>query len=323
MTDPVESLLRLAGARPAPPAERMRRVRAAVHAEWARGVERRRRRTLGVVALLATAAAVILALGLSRRASSPLPAVTVAVLERVTGAHRGLPIASRIDGGPAVVAIGDGVPAGAVVETDGAARAALRLSSGASIRLDTRTRLSFRSGIEVFLERGAIYVDTPPGAAALEVHTPKGVARELGTQFEIRVLEPEVRVRVREGIVRLRQDERSEDARRGDELRTEGTEIARGAVPVYGEAWSWVLDVAPPFMLEGRTLAEFLAWACRENGWTLEYADAASSRAARETLLHGSVEALTPAQAVEAVLPTSGFVGRSEGHRLVVGRGGH
>jgi ferric-dicitrate binding protein FerR (iron transport regulator) len=307
MSDPVESLLRLAGTRPAPPVERARRVRAAVHREWTRGVNARRRRTRNVA--LAAAAALALAIGLQWRGPVAGPAAQVARMERVTGLGSGLP------------AIGEAIHAGAVVATGGASRAALRLPTGASVRLDTNTRVTFRSPSVVRLSHGAIYVDTPPGASPLEVQTPKGIARELGTQFEVRVLESEVRVRVREGVVRLSQERRVEDARQGDELRTAGSDIARAAIPVHGMSWSWVLDIAPPFALEGRTLAEFLAWACRENGWTLEFADEAASRTAGQTVLHGSVEALTPAQSVAAVLPTSGFVARNDGQRLIVARG--
>jgi hypothetical protein len=147
------------------------------------------------------------------------------------------------------------------------------------------------------------------------------VARELGTQFELRLVGPELRLRVREGAVRLEGPAAADEARAGDELHTRAGALARGTTSVSGPEWGWVLDVAPPFALEGGTLDEFARWACRESGWTLRFADAATAARARRVVLHGSLAGLTPSQAIEAVLPASGFGHRREGEALVLAWG--
>jgi ferric-dicitrate binding protein FerR (iron transport regulator) len=242
------------------------------------------------------------------------------VVERVTGPLARLQVSATPSS--RTLGRGDVVVAGLALETDDHTRAALRLTGGASVRLDRNTRLTFDSAARVSLVSGALYVDSPPGAkgSPIEVRTPRGLMRELGTQFEVRVLEPEVRVRVREGAVRVETSGPPQDARRGDEVRTNGHDLTRASVALSGAPWDWVLDVAPPFALEGRTLADFLSWACRENGWTLQYVDDAATHAAGEVVLHGSVQMLTPTQAVEAVLPTVGFAHRVEGGTLVIAR---
>ena len=50
---------------------------------------------------------------------------------------------------------------------------------------------------------------------------------------------------------------------------------------------------------------EFLAWAARETGRRLVYASPAVAQRAEQTLLKGSVDDLSPQQAVAAVLATT------------------
>jgi len=319
--DPVARLLRLAGPRPAPPAELAARVRASVHAEWRRSL---RRRSAAPWAFgLALAASILLALSVSRRHPAAIPEAprSVALLERIAGSPTGvwlLPDGSaRQPARP-----GASVPLGVAVETGSDTRVALRLTDGPSVRVDSGSRLRMVDPATLELSHGALYVDSDPDhhAAPLVVRTPQGIARERGTQFEVRVLGPAMRVRVREGQVQLEAGGRSEQAEAGEELRTEGASLTRGRVPGAGREWSWVLEVAPPFGLEGRTLAELLRWACRENGWRLRYADSPSETAAGDVVLHGSVEGLSPQEALAAVLPTVGYAEHRDGDILVLSR---
>jgi ferric-dicitrate binding protein FerR (iron transport regulator) len=321
--DSVGQLLRLAGHRPAPPEDVAHRVRQAVHAEWQRA-RRRRSHAAQWLLGLGLAASVLLALGVWRHWNRVAPQPQIAaVLERVAGSPTGvwmtLPEATQAR---EQAHVGRSLPAGAIFETGSESRAALRLSGGASVRVDAHSRLTVVAEATLSLERGAVYVDSDPTrhGAPVEVRTVRGIAREQGTQFEVRIVEPEVRLRVREGAVRLEAGGRAVDARGGDEVRTAASEIARSTVARTGQEWSWVLDVAPTFALEGRSLTEFLDWACRENGWTLRYADAVSQSAAGEVVLHGSLRGLNPAEAVSAVLPTVGFSQRLDNGSLVLAR---
>src|SRR5262245_24000138 len=74
MGDGVARLLRLAGARREPPAERAARVRAAVQKEWMRAVRRQGRAPRWIGFGLAAAAAVVLAVRPWRDEMAPLPA---------------------------------------------------------------------------------------------------------------------------------------------------------------------------------------------------------------------------------------------------------
>jgi ferric-dicitrate binding protein FerR (iron transport regulator) len=188
--------------------------------------------------------------------------------------------------------------------------------------------LDRNSATDVALERGAVYVDSAGahptqhlqlGASPISIHTPAGLVRDIGTQFQVRIEArldgPGIRIRVRDGQVRLT-DANGVDARAGagEELfsRPDGSDrsIDRRPIAVTGSEWAWAERAAPPFSVEGRTLGAFLDWVSREGAWTVTFADRRFSEAARATVLHGRpdlLKGLTPAEALDVVLPTCGL----------------
>ena len=186
---------------------------------------------------------------------------------------------------------------------------ALRTLRGIAVRVDRESRLHFASAAALVLERGAIYVDSGASrdAGSLEVRTPFGIARDIGTRFEVKLTGAAVRVRVRDGLVRLTHGEASHEARPGDELTLDRSGgLARRAVPAHGADWAWAAALAKPFELEGRLLREFLDWIATENAWQLRFDDAAVERKAATARLHGSIRGLSPEEALAVVLPTVG-----------------
>ena len=55
------------------------------------------------------------------------------------------------------------------------------------MRLDADTRLGLVSGSVLELHRGAVYVDSGALAQRLEIRTPFGIARNVGTRFDVRL----------------------------------------------------------------------------------------------------------------------------------------
>ena len=315
--DQIGPLLRLAGPREAVPADRMRRVKAAVHAEWRQQSRARSRRVIigWSVGALAAAALLLIGVRLGVREDTVAPARTVATIEAVSGAA-GVTLASE-GAEPTPLQAGAGIREGDGVDTTRGGRAALRLAGGASLRVDQGTRFRLTSGSEITLEEGSIYIDSGKdlGDPALEVRTAVGVVRDVGTRFEVRFNGSDLRVRVRDGLVRLSQSRLSHEAKPGEELTLDGNgRIERRVVPVHGADWAWAAALAPPFDLEGRSLRDFVDWIAGENGWQVHFADAAVERKSRTTTLHGSIKDLTPEEALSAVLPASGV-----GHRLETG----
>lgn len=317
--DHLAPLLRLAGPRETVPAERMLRVKTAVRAEWLQQTRARSRRksVAWSVGALATAALALLGVRMAVRDDVvPIPRLELATVESLSGAVR-LTLFSGPGIEPALFQLGDRIREGDGVDTTSGGMAALRLASGVSLRIDRGTRVRFISGNAMALDQGAIYVDSDDGGAggALEVRTVLGVVRDIGTRFEVRLEGPALRVRVRDGLIRLSQSREHHDARPGEELTLDGSgSLARRAIPVHGPDWAWAATLARPFALEGRSLRDFLDWIAAENGWQLQFADPAVNEKSKTTTLHGSIEGLTPEESLASVLPVSGV-----GYRLANG----
>ena len=160
-------------------------------------------------------------------------------------------------------------------------------------------------GDRVELLRGAIYVDSGrDGATApLVVVTPYGSVRHVGTQYEVRMLETELSVSVREGRIGLERKDASLQGAAGEQLVvSSGGNVRREVIAADAADWSWIAQVTPPYEIDQRPLVEFLAWAGRELGREVVFATPAAQAEAGQVILRGSVTGLTPDQAVDAVL---------------------
>ncbi|MEW5984061.1 MAG: FecR family protein [Acidobacteriota bacterium] len=328
--DVVGSLLGVGGPRVSPPDEVDGRVRAAVHAAWQRSVRARRARWWALAVSLPAGAAIILAIAVNVRplsdARPPSPAspvaspVVVATVE--TAAGSGFRVFDAVAGRWTEAVPGGAVKAGNLLEVASDAGGALRTADGVSLRIAGRTRARLLAASDLSLERGAVYVDNPGGESrgSITVRTPFGLVREIGTQFEARLHEAFLRVRVREGAVLLERNQQTDTAPAGIELRigADGT-LARRQIPMSGGEWAWAVAVAPAMVIEGARLDTFLGWATREMGWRLRFASDALERESSGTILHGSIDGLTPDQAVETVLATCGLTHRVQDGTLVIG----
>jgi hypothetical protein len=208
------------------------------------------------------------------------------------------------------------------VTTDDRGRVAFRLGT-TSVRLDTSSRVALASTGRLALERGAVYLDaqTPSAGRALTVGTPFADVFEIGTQFEVRLLDDYMRVRVREGAVVLRRGESARTVAAGEEASlTRDGALQVGPMARQDPSWAWVLAVAPPFRLEGNSAASFLRWTTRETGLALRWAGPEVAAAAESIVLHGDATGVPPDQAPAAVLPTCGLSYRLDNGTLVVSR---
>ena len=287
--DEVARLVRLAGGTRVPydmhgpiaplDEDRLARVRTTVHSAWrdeliARQSKTRRWLTVGVLFAAAASVAVAFALWGPTRTPAPVPVpVLVAHIDQVTGRATGSPA-------PYVsVGAGDAVMSGSTVTTS-AGTLAMTLTSGVHLRLDAASSARLDSATDVWLERGAVYVDSAGAHSTqpISIHTPGGaLVRDIGTQFEVRLAGDGLRIRVRDGEV-LVTYANGVNARvgAGEELfsRPDGSDRS-------------ISPAAPPFSLDRKTLGAFLDWVSREGAWTVTFADRRFSGAARATVLHG------------------------------------
>jgi ferric-dicitrate binding protein FerR (iron transport regulator) len=263
---------------------------------------------LAGAALLAIAAGLVVTVRITRLREDVVAPVheTVAMIERVEGEAR--------------LAPEDNVRTGEWVETGATTRVALRLSGGISLRVNTGSRTRLLSSSVIELAYGALYLDTGADSKGLEVRTPLGTVRDIGTQFEIRLRDASLRLRVRTGVAEVRRGVQSIPARPGTEVTLTADGAASTSVATHGPDWEWAVHLAPSFEIEGRPLAAFLEYLSREHGWTLRYADAALARDSTSIILHGSVDRLQPRDALAVALATSGLFHHFRDGELLISR---
>jgi ferric-dicitrate binding protein FerR (iron transport regulator) len=316
--DDIERLLRAAGARALPDPRRRAAARAAVHDAWRSSVHAHTRRTwiVGGGPVLAAAATLLLGV-LFWRPPAPSPAPDV-VVARV----RSLPPGVQLRGDPSrPLRIGDAVHAGAVVVTPDTGVAAVLLDGGGELRQNAATVVRWTAARRIALEHGQVYVDSGDSTAApVAIETWAGVIRDIGTRFDVQVRGDEVRVRVREGRVRLESPAGPRDAAAGVELvATPDGAVADRPIAIAGPGWDWMLQ-ATAFRLEGATLAQFASWVEDEGGFDLEFHPARLRDDTAATVLHGSVQGLSMRDALDAVFPAVGLTHRVESQRIVIER---
>jgi hypothetical protein len=321
--DDLQQVLISAGVRERPPVEIEHEVRENLRTEWRGIVAEKRRHARRRTGFALAAGVLAAAVGVWIAAPGPAgPAVALGTLTVATGDV-------RMSGGLfdrwKPIAVGATLLAGQSLETGSTGRSALMLPGGVSARMDHDTRLTLASAGEIELERGALYVDADGESAVttrLDVVTSRGFVRHVGTQYEVRLVGSEVRLRVREGRIEWQSsDGGRERSLAGEQLTIAGDgTVRRLPAPIYGDSWNWVAEAAPGIDIEGLLLADFLNWAGRELGREIRYDQPETAEEAAMIVLHGSIGGLTPVNAMQAVLATT-HVRAEVGDRGVVVRG--
>jgi ferric-dicitrate binding protein FerR (iron transport regulator) len=198
--------------------------------------------------------------------------------------------------------------------------AAFVLAGGSTLRVNENTRLRIESPTIIALERGTVYLDAGSNKSdrSLEVVTHLGTIRDIGTRFEVQADGVRVRVRVRDGEVVLARGTSATRARSGTEIAVESDSVTTRAVPLFGEDWAWVGRLPETFDLKGRSLTEFLDWVARETGFTVSFENEALAARAKGMVLEGSIDGLSPEEALDVVLPATGLEHRVSDGRVVV-----
>lgn len=310
------ALLAAAGPRSRASPEAVATVRAAVAAEWRATVAaRQRRRRFSTWAAAAGVAAAALAVWVVQPLRAPGGEV-VAALTRVVGDVQ----QSDGDGRWIPLDSAGSLESGAQLRTGTGGQVALRFNDGVELRLDSRTLVAFEDAQQARLAHGAVYVDShaEPGTTPSDftLSTPVGTVRHLGTQYQARIANGDLRVAVREGRVQVGTTAGDVQGAAGEQLILGSGGVTRSELAANATDWDWLATITPPFSLEGRSVDAFLAWAGRETGRAVVYGSPDAEQQAREVILSGTLEGLTPDEAVAAVLSTTSLQAVADGDRI-------
>ena len=299
--DVLEQLLKASPPRPTPSPRDTAAARSAVHAEWRELANRRvsRRR----VAAYAIAASLLLAVFATFNTfDMPAPAaVRVATIEKSIGPVYLLGESAELR---EFSDLGN-VMSGQTIVTGAGAGLALAWANGGSLRVDQNTRVRFTSADAVYLQAGRVYFDSRPAvltaplltadAGTFEIQSDHGHVTHIGTQFITSVDPDTLTVSVREGEVAIDGEYYDFTAASGQQVILAGRQ--RPSVLTIrrnGESWDWVSRTSPSVDVDGRSLHEFLLWACREMGLELSYQGDAERVARYDAILKGTIDTAPP-----------------------------
>ena len=189
----------------------------------------------------------------------------------------------------------------------------------------TLVRLPAADVVEI--ERGAVYLDTgrsQPASPAMSVVTSMGTLRDvLVRNSKSGCPRIRVRLRVREGVVVFERGQLTVQAGGGTELvAPKGGEPSIRPFAAFGPEWAWIWQAAPAFNLSESTLRQFLDWIERETGYKAAFKTADIGESASAIKLQGSIEDMSPEEALDVVLPAVGLDYRIENGTVVLERPG-
>lgn len=188
--------------------------------------------------------------------------------------------------GAATLAQASPIRAGEEVRTGNSGGVAVALANGSLVKIDRLTKVRFTNREDMELIAGAVYFDSQE-KGNIRVHTSRGMASDIGTQFETRLSENELLVRVREGKVRVDQAQTAVYVASGQALQlTEGTARVT-EIPADDEQWIWADSLDDNFSLANRSMAEILVWISRKEGWALRFQQEADQQRARQDIIRG------------------------------------
>lgn len=306
----LEQLLRRATPRPMPSSADEATVRRAVRAEW-QNVSSRHQSRRRLVSFAIAASILISVFAVFNLFRMPVvEAVQVASIEKSFGSVYLLGESSELRETSDL----SNVVSGQTIVTGSEAGIGLAWGSGGSMRMDENTRVEFVDGETVYLKSGRIYFDSSPppliagtsagDTAEFVVRTDLGEVAHIGTQFMTGVNAGTLTVSVREGQVAVEGAYHSEVASSGEQLTLSGRQRpAILSIGRSGESWEWVNRTSPSANVDGKTLHEFLLWACRELGLEIEWQGQAEE-VARDAILRGRIDT-EPADALRQRLATA------------------
>ena len=280
-----------------------------VHKSWRRGALRSS--VLRWVVPLGIAATGLIAVFITAPPDIP-PAAVAATVSRVVGNGA---LALQYSAGTSVSA-GDTITSGA------GEGLSLLLARSESLRIDANTEIRIDAADQFTLLSGRVYADTGQFVyrdGGLIINTDFGTVTDVGTQFAVTANMASLEVAVREGRVDVRNQTQEVAARMGERLTMAAGEAAIiSSLDTHDEYWHWVSKLSPMIDLANKSLLDFLKWAARETGRELQFESNELRMLAMRTDVRGSVEGLTPDEALAAILATTTVSYRLDDGRIIV-----
>ncbi|SFD63442.1 FecR family protein [Pseudoalteromonas denitrificans] len=198
---------------------------------------------------------------------------------------------------------------GTMIETMSNGYATLSLKTGGNLRLNHNSQIIVNSNNEFTLSFGTVYFDSgisKKRKSPITIHTLHGQIQDIGTQFSVTSHQENIKIRVREGLVNLNNEQGVQSLEAGYQLtgKSEGI-FEKTMLSPRDKEWNWVNNAAPEFDLEGKSLYQFLIWLSREHALKLVFSQSHIEKLSQFIILHGDVKDLNLQQALLSVFSTT------------------
>jgi len=281
-----------------------------VHKTWRRGSLRAA--LLRWTLPLGVAASAAIAIFMMSSPEVVPPVQVVATVSRVVGAG---PLNARYPTGATV-------HSGEMISTGPDEGLSLLLARSESLRIDANTEIRIDAADHFTLLAGRVYADSGQFVyrkGGLKIETAFGQVTDVGTQFSVTASDASLEVAVREGRVDVRNESAEYAARIGERLTLKAGEPATvSELDTHDVYWDWVADLTPVLDLTNKSLLDFLKWAARETGRELLFENDESRMFAMRTDVHGSIDGLTPDEALASILATTTVHYRIETDKIII-----
>ena len=317
--DPLAELIRAVGRRLTPPEEHYASVLAASRFAWQVKVRSRKRQRW-----LALAASIVIA-GAAFTVFQTLQSPERIPLARLALAVGDVALLSpQTDASESPSTVSASVFPGDRLRTGARAGAAFVTEDGRSLRIGADSELVFESSDSVRLTLGLLYVDSGARVPlnSIEIATPLGTVRDIGTQFEVHSTAEALRVRVRTGRVALVDSPFAADIQSaaGEELELSAAgALEQRTIAPDDEQWDWATALAVPDG-ENSSILSYLQWIAREIGRPLRFDTPNTELRAQFVNWSGDARGLTPLQILESISATSDFICEVADGAIVVQR---
>lgn len=272
--------------RPRPTQEERSAAFQRVQMHWRQTVAvraRNRQRRFALGGLLA--ASLVVTVGLFLRQPAPTAPVPVATIERIHGDVLVRTSASSV-WRPLTRGAFSLVDGTRLRTLNGALR--VRTHNGGSVRIDSATVVSFLADANLSLETGRVYFDSGASNAHVNITTPLGTIRNLGTQFSVRLDDETLAIAMRSGTTVLTGKGSGDATTHSGQRRVMFMNGAAAQVETIDDTageWAWADALSGEFLLDGQTAEKYLEWVTRETGLTYRFAsDHAQDTARREVI---------------------------------------
>ncbi|MCF6300516.1 MAG: FecR family protein [Proteobacteria bacterium] len=190
-------------------------------------------------------------------------------------------------------------------------RLLVKLLNGNKFRVDENTLFRIDATDQLALIHGRIYVDShnESGHQKLTIDTKFAQVNHVGTRYAVSYINDLLNVAVRSGLVIVsRSDVSNSEIKQGNEflLNAKG-DFEYKNIDAFDPKWAWTQKIAENFIIQGKTVLEYLNWVSAETGYSINWSSDKIKAKAKNVSLSGSINGILPLNSLEVVIPTTRF----------------